>query len=325
MRIALTSRPPRPGPLAAGLLAGSVLDALLGDPRRGHPVAAFGTAAARLERLIWADSRARGVGYTAICAGLPVVIGLLAQRSSRAPLTTAAIVTSATWTVLGARTLREEGAALNSLLAAGDLAGARQRLTHLAGRDPRGLDAAEIARAAVESIAENTSDAVVGPLFWGAVGGLPGLLGYRAVNTLDAMVGHRSPRYLRFGWAAARLDDLANLAPARLTALLVAVIAPAVGGRARDVVRIALRDAGRHPSPNSGWCEASFAAALGLRLGGTNIYGTRVERRPSLGDGRPATAADLLRAARLNRLVSLAAALIASAAAAGAASVRARR
>ena len=156
----------------------------------------------------------------------------------------------------------------------------------MCGRDPAGLDAASLARAVVESVAENTSDAVVAPLVWGAVAGLPGLAAYRAVNTLDAMVGYRTPRHANFGWAAARLDDAANWVPARLTGLLAAACAPAAGGRAASTLHAMHRYGGRHPSPNAGRCEAAFAGALGVRLGGTNVYAGHTEHRPALGDGR---------------------------------------
>jgi adenosylcobinamide-phosphate synthase len=156
----------------------------------------------------------------------------------------------------------------------------------------------------VESVAENTSDAVVAPLFWGALAGLPGLLGYRAVNTLDAMIGHRSPRYLRFGWAAARLDDAANWLPARLAAVLTAAIAPSVAGSPAAAWRAWRRDARQHPSPNAGVVEAAFAGSLGVRLGGTNSYQGRAEVRGVLGDGRPVAVADIARAVRLSRRVS---------------------
>ena len=288
-----------------GLLLGAALDALVPDPRRGHPVAAFGTAATALERRIYADDRARGALYAGVCVGGAVLVGRALPRRS---LTVAA----ATWTVLGARSLRAEAEALAALLEGGDLPAARRRLTHLVGRDPSGLDADEISRAAVESVAENTCDAIVAPLFWGAVAGVPGLLGYRAANTLDAMVGSRSPRYLRFGWASARLDDVLNLVPARLTALLVAGVAPLAGGSSLGALRVALRDGHRHPSPNSGYGEAAYAGALGLRLGGRNVYEGRVEERPVLGDGRAAVAGDLRRAARLCAAVTAAAAVVAA-------------
>jgi adenosylcobinamide-phosphate synthase len=236
-----------------------------------------------------------------------IALGRLAGRSPGA-------VAVATWSVLGGRSLRAEAAALAELLDRGDLPAARQRLTHLVGRDPSGLDAGEIARAAVESVAENTCDAIVAPLFWGAVAGVPGLLGYRAANTLDAMVGYRSSRYENFGWAAARLDDVVNLVPARLTALLVAVASPAAGGDAAAALRIARRDGRRHPSPNSGYGEAAYAGALGLRLGGRNVYGDRVEERPALGDGRAVRPDDLRRAERLCAGVNAAAVVLVAAA-----------
>jgi adenosylcobinamide-phosphate synthase len=287
--------------LATGLLAGAIADALLGDPRRGHPVAWYGRAVAAAERHTYRDSRAAGAAFTAAAVAVPVGIGIALPRG---PVSVAV----ATWTVLGGTSLTREAAALHDLLERDDLPGARRRVTHLVGRDTAGLGAKEIARAGVESVAENTSDAVVAPLVWGAVAGVPGLLGYRAVNTLDAMLGHRSPRYLRFGWAAARLDDVANVVPARLTAALVAV----VGGRPAATWRVVRRDARRHPSPNSGWCEAAYAGALGLRLGGANGYGGRVEVRPSLGDGRPAEPDDLARSARLLQRTTASAAVLAA-------------
>jgi adenosylcobinamide-phosphate synthase len=157
----------------------------------------------------------------------------------------------------------------------------------------------------VESLAENASDAVVAPLLWGALAGLPGLLGYRAVNTLDAMIGHRTARYRRFGWSAARLDDLLNWAPARLTALAAAAWAPLVGGTAGGAIRVVRRDAGQHPSPNAGVAEAAFAGALGVRLGGCNSYHGTVEDRGMLGDGRPVHVADIAPASRLANAVSM--------------------
>ena len=188
-------------------------------------------------------------------------------------------------------------------------------LPGLCGRDPAHLGAKGIARAVVESVAENTSDAAVAPLVWGAVAGLPGLAAYRAVNTLDAMVGYRSPRYERFGWAAARLDDVANWAPARLTAVLAAACAPIVGGSPREALRAARRDGGHHPSPNAGRPEAAFAGALGLRLGGASSYGGVPEYRPELGDGRPPEPRDVRRATRLSRAVTIAATALAALAA----------
>ena len=298
---------------AAGLLLGAALDAALADPRRRHPVAAFGSLAGQAEARLWADSRGRGAAHLAVCL-LPVTTaGLATGRLTRGhPVAAAAVTALASWAVLGGTSLRREALALGRALEAGDVPAAREVLPALCGRDPGSLDAAGLARAAVESVAENTSDAVVAPLLWGAAFGLPGLLGYRAVNTLDAMIGHRSPRYQRFGWAAARLDDAANLIPARVTGLLAGLLAPTVGGRARPALRTLRRDGHQHPSPNAGRCEAAFAGALGVRLGGTNSYQGRVEQRGLLGDGRPPAAADVTRAARLSRLVSAAAVLLAA-------------
>jgi adenosylcobinamide-phosphate synthase len=215
--------------------------------------------------------------------------------------------------VLGGTSLGRAAGQMHNALAAGDLARARAALPALAGRDPSALDESGLARATVESVAENTADAAVAPLFWGAVAGLPGLLGYRAVNTLDAMVGHRSPRYERFGWAAARLDDAANWLPARLTALLTVACAPLAGASAAGAWRTWHRDGAAHPSPNAGRCEAAMAGALGVRLGGRNVYGSRIEDRPQLGNGRLPEAADIPRAVRLSRLVWVAAAALAAA------------
>jgi adenosylcobinamide-phosphate synthase len=293
---------------AIGLALGYAADAAFGDPKRGHPVAAFGRAAGALERRIWADSRARGTAYTLACVAGAVAIGRAARRvGGRGRLAETVVTAAATWAVLGGRSLAAEGGVMHGLLVANDLDGARARLSHLAGRNPDGLDEGELARATVESLAENTSDAVVAPLFWGAVAGIPGLLAYRAVNTMDAMVGHRSPRYVRFGWCSARLDDVANLVPARLSASLAAATAPLVAGSPRTVVRAWRRDAGKHPSPNAGPVEASFAGALGVTLGGTNTYGEQVEHRGTLGDGPAPRVADIPRAIRLSRAVGLAA------------------
>nr|WP_245573865.1 cobalamin biosynthesis protein [Amycolatopsis nigrescens] len=301
------------GPVpAAGLVAGYAADALFGDPRRGHPVALFGRAAAALERRVWAGSKTRGIGYAVLCTGLPVALGLAVQAATRhRPATRFAATALATWTVLGGRGLAGEGAAMAELLDRGDLPAARLRLSHLCGRDADGLDSAALARAATESIAENTSDAVVAPLLWGAVAGLPGLLGYRALNTLDAMVGHRSPRHLRFGWATARGDDLANLVPARAGALAAVLCAAAAGGRPDQAWRIWRRDGARHPSPNAGQVEAAFAGALGVRLGGVNSYHGETEDRGVLGDGPAPGTEDLRRAVTLSRAVGLAALILA--------------
>lgn len=296
-------------PTATGLAAGYLADRVLGDPRRAHPVALFGRLAAGLEARGWADSRLRGVLYATVCVGASAALGVAVESSARRrPLGHAAAVATATWIVLGGRGLAAEGEAMARLLAAEDLPAARKRLGHLCGRDASGLDGSELARAATESIAENTSDAVVAPLFWGAVAGTPGLLGYRALNTLDAMVGHRTERHARFGWASARGDDVANLLPSRAAAALTAVCAPVVGGSTRAALRTWRHDGRRHPSPNAGQVEAAFAGALGVRLGGVNSYAGRPEDRGSLGSGPPPGVSGLRRSVRLSRAVGLAAA-----------------
>lgn len=291
--------------MTEGILAGLVLDRLLGDPRRGHPVAAFGAAATRLEHAIYAPTHSRGVVYLSLCVG-PVVLGaVVAQRILRAhPMTYGGAIALASWATLGGTTLAREAEGLAAALEHGDLAEARARLPRLCGREPWNLDATELSRAGVESVAENTSDAVTAPLLWAAVGGLPGMLGYRVINTCDAMVGHHSQRYARFGWAAARLDDAANWVPARATALAAILAAPLVGGSPRQAWRTWRQYGHRHPSPNAGQCEAAFAGALGVRLGGANSYHQHLDERPELGTGRPPEPADIRRAVRLGRAVA---------------------
>jgi adenosylcobinamide-phosphate synthase len=283
------------------LLAAVVLDAVLADPARWHPVAGYGRAAAALERRLWRDSRAAGTAYVLVAVGVPVLSALPARRSRLA-------FAVGLWACLGGTSLGRVAAGLGADLERGDLAAARTGLPALCGRDAAALDAAGLARAVVESVAENTSDAAVAPLLWAAAFGLPGVVGYRAANTLDAMVGHRSARYMRFGTAAARLDDAANLLPARVTAALTCLLAPLVGGSPRAAWR-GWRTAG-HPSPNAGPCEGSFAGALGRTLGGALAYDGRAEQRPTLGAGPAPGAADIARAVRLSRAVVLAAVLL---------------
>lgn len=293
---------------AAGLALGVVADRIVADPRRFHPVAGFGSVAAVLEGRCYRPTRARGALHSGVIVGATVATGLLAERLTlRRPAVRVLVTAASTWVVLGGASLDREGRAVSALLEQGRLPEARRRLTHLVGRDTTRLDADEIARAVVESVAENTSDAVVAPLVLGALAGVPGLLGYRAANTLDAMVGHHDERYEEFGWASARLDDLLNLPGARLTALL----ALALGPDPRGALEAWRRDAAGHPSPNAGPVEASFAGALGLRLGGSNTYGDRVEHRPVLGSGRSPAPYDVARALELARRVDTASTLVA--------------
>ena len=294
------------GPSAIGLGVGYLVDRILGDPRRGHPVAVFGAAASRLETQSYADRRFAGLLHTGLLVGAASALGLALERLiANRPAATMITTAAATWAVLGGQSLSREAAAVAEQLDAGRLAAARSQVRHLVGRDTADLSAEEVARATVESVAENASDAVVAPLLWGAFAGLPGLLGYRAVNTLDAMIGHRSSRYLRFGWAAARLDDLLNWIPARLAALSAAAWAPLVGGTPENAIGVVRRDARQHPSPNAGIVEAAFAGALDVRLGGRNVYHGTVEDRGILGDGRMVQIADITRASRLANAVSL--------------------
>ncbi|MGH3973843.1 MAG: cobalamin biosynthesis protein [Pseudonocardiaceae bacterium] len=296
---------------AVGLLLGVAADAVFGDPRRHHPVAFFGRFAGTVEHACYAEHRLAGLVYTSVLVGGAAAAGGALERAGRGRATMQIAGTAlATWIALGGASLAEEGAAMARALDAGDLDAARARLPHLCSRDPDGLDLTGLARASVESVAENTSDAVVAPLVWGALAGAPGLLAYRAANTLDAMVGYRSPRYRRFGWAAARLDDLANLLPSRAAAGLATLCAPVVGGSARGAWQVWRRDAPAHPSPNAGQVEAAFAGALEIRLGGRTVYPHGIEQRPVLGHGRTPDAGDLTRGVELSRVIGLAAAAL---------------
>ena len=275
-----------------GAAIGLVADRLLGEPRvEPHPVAMLGSTLALVEARTWAPSRARGIAHAAIGTAIGAGAGLVVRSTA-----------VATYVSTSGRMLGDAALDVHGALCAGDLDRARELLPMLVGRDPSSLDADEIARAAVESVAENTVDAVVAPALWGAVAGAPGALGHRAVNTLDSMVGHRNDRYEEFGWASARLDDAAAWVPARATAALVALARPS---RASDVWRIVRRDAAAHPSPNAGVAESAYAAALDLRLGGVNRYGERTEHRAEMGDGKPPTGDDIERAVALLRDVTL--------------------
>ena len=295
------------------MLAGYLADLALGDPQRGHPVAVFGQAAASLERFTYRDSRIAGVVHVGVLVGALGVLGTALQRAAGRGFWSVVATAAATWVSLGGTSLARTGVSMAELLERGDVEAARRLLPSLCGRDPARLDSAGLTRAALESVAENTSDAQVAPLLWAAAGGVPAVLGYRGINTLDAMIGHRSPRYLRFGWAAARLDDAANFVAARATAALVVLCAWVVGGSPSGAVRAWRRDAARHPSPNAGAVEAAFAGALSVRLGGPTHYHHELQIRPTLGDGRQPTVADLRRAVELSRVVQAAAALLVAA------------
>jgi adenosylcobinamide-phosphate synthase len=295
------------------MVAGVVADWVVGDPRRGHPVAGFGAVAAALEGRWWGPSRSAGVAYVTVLVGGTAAAAAVVDRGlGRRPVARVLLLGLVTWAALGGRSLAEAGRRLAGAVRDSDLEAARRLAPTLVGRDPSGLDGPELCRAAVESVAENTADAVVGPLLWGALAGPAGVAAYRAANTLDAMVGHHNARYERFGWAAARLDDLLTWPAARLGAGLTCLLAPLVGGHAGRAWRTLRRDGGAHPSPNAGRMEAAFAGALGVRLGGTNRYGDRVEQRPALGSDAAPGPDDVDRAVRLSLLVGLAAAVLAA-------------
>lgn len=304
---------------AALLLAALLAEALLGYPdwlyrAIRHPVVWAGRAIAALDRGLnrpaWGDGarRAAGVLATLLLVAGAVALGWAFQSLVRdglglppmAALVTEALLAS---TLLAQRSLHRFVAAVPAALEAGGLPAGRAAVSHIVGRDPDSLDGAGVSRAAIESLAENLSDGVVAPAFWLAVGGLPGLLAYKVVNTADSMVGHLTPRHRCFGWAAARLDDLVNLPASRLTALLLAGVAALSPGRSgRAALRAVARDAGKHRSPNAGWPEAAMAGALGLRLAGPRTYGKERVEDAWMGDGRAdATAADIRAALALYR------------------------
>lgn len=275
-------------PRPLGAAAGIALDRMFGEPATAwHPVVHFGRFMDAYEQRRYADARRPGVLYALTGALVGVTAGV-AMRSTA----------WATGLAVGGRSLWRSADEIGDALSRGDVEGARALLPNLVGREPSGLDEEEIVRAVVESVAENTVDAIVAPVLWAAVAGGAGALGYRATNTMDAMVGHHSERYEHYGWASARLDDVANWVPARVAAMLVALVRPAA---ARDVRLAVSTQASAHPSPNAGVAEAAFAGALGVRLGGRNQYGDRTEDRPILGSGWAVSVTDIQEAVRLSR------------------------
>lgn len=282
---------------ALGAAAGLLVDRAAGEPPAAvHPVARFGAAMDALERRWWRDSVPAGARYALAGVVPAAALGAAAEGlAGPVPATAVAVALSA-----ASRELLEVADRVAARLEDGDLAGARALLPALVGRDTEELDEKEVARAAIESVAENLSDAVVASALWGAVAGAPGALAHRAANTLDAMVGHRTARHHRFGRAAARLDDALGWPAARATAVLVALAAP---GRIREVAWAVRHQAPSHPSPNAGVAEAAMAAALGVSLGGTNWYRGRPEVRAPVGRGPAPTAADLRAAVALGRRV----------------------
>ncbi|MCU1428358.1 MAG: cobD [Actinomycetia bacterium] len=278
----------RCGAVAAGLLG----DRVAGEPPAAlHPVAAFGTAMGRVEHAVYDDTIAAGARYALTGIAIGAIAGTIARSTALAVSVAVA-----------GRALRATALDVHDALERRDLGQARSLLPALVGRDPSELDESGVAAAVIESVAENSVDAVIAPSLWAVGAGAPGALGYRAVNTMDAMVGHRSERYTRFGAWSARADDIANWIPARLTVLLVLAARPR---RASSIWRAVRADAPAHPSPNAGVAEAAFAGALGLQLGGPLRYGERFEQRPLLGTGPRPRRADITRAVRLASDVEL--------------------
>ncbi|WP_374403100.1 adenosylcobinamide-phosphate synthase CbiB [Niveibacterium sp.] len=281
----------------AAVLLALALDALLGEPRRWHPLVGFGRLAQALEarcnrRAGRPFARLAGLGCWALLVLPPVALCALPLP---APLDTLFGVL-VLYFAIGARSLAEHARAVAAPLQRGELAAARQALAMIVSRDTATLGESGVAAATCESVLENGNDAVFGALFWFVVAGAPGAMLFRLANTLDAMWGYRTPRLLHFGWAAARLDDLLNMIPARLTALSYAL-----AGQCANALHCWRSQAARHDSPNAGPVMAAGAGALGLALGGPAVYHGKLEQRPTLGRGRDATSADIDAALRLTR------------------------
>ncbi|VIO71866.1 Cobalamin biosynthesis protein CobD [Bradyrhizobium ivorense] len=289
------------------------LDALIGWPnwlfaRVGHPVTWLGSLIDAVDGG-WNRSsdppalrRAAGVAGALLVIALAVAVGWAVQTALGSGWVRVIVVGILAWPLVALRSLHDHVAAVAHPLASGDIAGARAAVSQIVGRDPTTLDDAGIARAAIESLAENASDGIVAPVFWGAVFGLPGIVGYKAINTLDSMIGHRTERHEAFGWAAARIDDVANLIPARLTGVLFVLLS----AQPAQAWSCMLRDARRHRSPNAGWPEAAMAGALGVRLSGPRIYHGSTADEPWLNEGaRDPDAADISAGLKLYRRAML--------------------
>jgi len=300
------------------LLAGLAIDAVFGDmpavfARAPHPIVLAGRAVAWFERKLNRPQRSerrrreRGIVTVVVLVGAAAGLGWVMQSWCRASVLSAAVEALAIGILLAQRGLYDHVAVVAAALERDDLATGREAVAHIVGRDPAQLDRHGIARAAIESLAENFSDAVVAPALWYLVGGLPGLFAYKMANTLDSMIGHRSERYRAFGWAAARFDDLMNSVPAPLSGLLLVGAALFAGdGRAGRALRVMLRDGRKHHSPNAGWPEAATAGALGLALAGPRQYAEGPVNDPWLGDGTArAEPAHIRRALRLYVLACL--------------------
>jgi adenosylcobinamide-phosphate synthase len=294
---------------AAAMLLAMAIDVALGWPnalfgRIGHPVTWLGRLIAALDGVLnraaapgW-QRRVLGVLAALLTIGLSGGLAWGVQSLLPPGWARTLLIGVLAWPLIAVRSMYQHVEAVAKPLSQGDLDAARHAVSMIVGRDPSQLDSAGVARAATESLAENTGDGIVAPLVWGVVAGLPGLAAYKAINTLDSMIGHRTPRHEAFGWASARIDDVANWVPARLTGLIFALASSAP----RAALRCMRRDARHHRSPNAGWPEAAMAGALGVRLSGPRIYGDRIAREPWVNAGAPdPTPADLTRALALYR------------------------
>ncbi|QIP10665.2 adenosylcobinamide-phosphate synthase CbiB [Bradyrhizobium symbiodeficiens] len=295
------------------MMLAMAVDALLGWPswlfaRIGHPVTWLGQMIGAIDSG-WnrasdppAFRRGAGIAGALVVIAFSVAVGWVLQVLLPSGWIQIALLGVMAWPLVALRSLHDHVAAVADPLLAGDIAAARDAVSRIVGRDPAALDEAGIARAAIESLAENASDGIVAPVFWGALFGLPGILGYKAINTLDSMIGHRSERHEAFGWAAARIDDVANFIPARLTGFLFVLLAP----RRSDALTCMTRDARRHRSPNAGWPEAAMAGGLGVRLSGPRIYHGSTTNEPWLNEGaRDPRAADITEALTVYRRAML--------------------
>jgi len=275
------------------VVAALAFDALIGDPdwlwrRLGHPVAWIGALIGVLDRRLNREDRSQqqrklaGIASMAAMVAVSGSVGILVQTTvQQLPMGSLVLALIAS-IFIAQRSLHQHVAGVRSAFAEGGLAGARKAVARIVGRDPEQLDEASVCRAAIESCAENFSDGVVAPVFWLALLGLPGLIAYKTINTADSMIGHRTEPYKSYGWAAARLDDLVNLVPARLSALLLASAAPIAGGTIGNSLKVVKRDASKHRSPNAGWPESAMAGALGVALAGPRRYATHVVEDPFL-------------------------------------------
>ncbi|MEY9758202.1 adenosylcobinamide-phosphate synthase CbiB [Bradyrhizobium yuanmingense] len=298
---------------AGAMVVAMAVDALLGWPawlfaRIGHPVTWLGGLIAGIDTALNRASdppalrRAAGVAGALAVIALSAALGWALQSLLPSGWIQIVLIGILAWPLVALRSLHDHVAAVATPLLAGDVAAARDAVSRIVGRDPASLDEAGIARAAIESLAENTSDGIVAPVFWGALLGLPGILAYKAINTLDSMIGHRSERHEAFGWAAARIDDVANFIPARLTGFLFVLLAP----QRSEALACMTRDARRHRSPNAGWPEAAMAGGLGVRLSGPRIYHGNATNEPWLNEGaRDPRAADITEALTVYRRAML--------------------